>query len=122
MLFAEPVAELEAQGEDSCEEDDERGVMRMVVEVRDVEEDESDDEVEQAPERVDNGRGQSFAGRLGEGSGEWFSGDAFDEVGDGVREERSGKKCGEIGVPMHRWGHGGILVHFLFPHSSQRKD
>ncbi len=105
-LFAEGEAEHEAHEDDSGEEEDERGVVRMVVEVSDVKKDESDDEIQEAPEDVNDGRGQSFTGRFCKGSGEWFSGDAFDEMRDGVCEERSGEEAGEVGVP----GHGGILA------------
>ena len=105
-LFSEMPTELEAHGEHSGEKEDECGVVRVVVEVSDVKEDESDDEVQEAPEDVDDRRGQSFAGRGGEGSWEWFSGDAFDEVRDGVHEERSGEEAGDVGVP----GHGEILA------------
>jgi hypothetical protein len=102
-LFAKPGAELEAHDENSGEEEDKGGVVRVVVEVSEMEEDESDEEVQEAPQDIDDWRGQSFAGRFREGSGEWFSGDAFDEVRDGVREERSGEEGGDVGVPGHGW-------------------
>ena len=57
VLFAEPVAELKTHEEDSGEEEDDGGVVRVVVEVPGVEEDETDDEVQEAPEGIDDGRG-----------------------------------------------------------------
>lgn len=102
VLLAEPVSEHEAHDDDSGKEEEDCGVW-VVVEMSEVEEDESDEEVQQAPQNIDDGRGQPSAGRLCEGRGEWFSGDAFDEVRDGVGEERSGEEGSEIGVPRHGW-------------------
>lgn len=56
VLLAEGEAEHEAHQGNPSEEEDERGVVRVMVEVSDVKEDESDDEVEQAPEDVNDGR------------------------------------------------------------------
>ena len=75
----------------------------MMVKASYVDEYETDDEVQQAPKDVDDGRGSSFAGRFREGRGEWFSGDTFDEMRDSVCKERTGEEAGDIGVP----GHGG---------------
>ena len=59
-------AELDAEGGDAGEEEDEReGIGRG--EVGGAEEEEADDEVEERPEGVDEGGGEAFAGRLGEG-------------------------------------------------------
>jgi hypothetical protein len=57
QAFAEPGAELEGNEEDSGEEEDDGGVVRMVMEVSGVDEDESDDEVQEASQNVDDGRG-----------------------------------------------------------------
>lgn len=103
VLFPEMGTGHEAHDEDSGEEEDKGEVVRVVMKAADVEEDEADDEIQESPEGVDEGRGHSSAGRFGEGAGEWFSGDALDEVRYGVGEERSGEEGGEVGVP----GHGG---------------
>lgn len=101
MLFSEIDAEHGAHGEDSGEEDNHGGVQVVVVKVSDVGEQDTDDDVQDAPEHIDDGRGQSAARRLGEGRGEGFSADAFDEVRDGVGEERSGEEACDVGVPKH---------------------
>lgn len=114
LLFAETVAEYEAGGDNSGDEGDEGcGVCG-----RDVARDEErcpDEEVEDPLEDVGDRRGESFAGRFPprergpvhgdpgfrEGSGERFSADAFDEVGQGIHEETSGEEAGDVGIPSH---------------------
>lgn len=70
-------------------------------EVAAVEEDPCKSEVGERPQDIDDGRGQSFARRFRKGSGERFSADAFDEVGQGVHEETSGEEAGDVGIPAH---------------------
>ena len=65
-VFPESETKKQAQGKHSGEEEDEGGGVRVVVEFSCVEEAEADDEVQESPEDVDDGRGQSSA----EGSGE----------------------------------------------------
>lgn len=68
-MFCE-CAEHEAHDEDSGEESDGCGVVQVMVEVSDADEDDTDDDVHKAPQDIDDGRGQSSARRLGEGRGE----------------------------------------------------
>lgn len=101
MLFAEVDAEHDAHDEESGEEGDVDGIQLAVMKVSEVGEQDTDDDVQDAPEHIDDGRGESAARRFGEGRGEGFSADAFDEVRDGVCEEGSGKEACDVGVPKH---------------------
>jgi hypothetical protein len=67
----------------------------------DADEDATDNQVQQSPEDVDGGRGESFAGWFGKRGGEAIAADAFDEVRDEVGEEHSGEEAGDVVVPGH---------------------
>lgn len=49
MLFAEGGGEHQAHDEDSGEEEKECGMLRVVAQARDVDEDECDDEIQESP-------------------------------------------------------------------------
>jgi hypothetical protein len=61
----------------------------------------SEGEVEDAPEHVDSGRRQAFAGRLGEGTLERATRDAVNEMGHGIRKKHAAKEVTRIDVPVH---------------------
>jgi hypothetical protein len=89
--FAEVEGEVEADGE--CAGDDGE---KLGVEIHHNgitrEEDEADEEVEEAPEKIDHGSGVTFAGRFGEGAGKKFAAQAGREVGDAVAEKGPGEE------------------------------
>jgi broad specificity phosphatase PhoE len=101
MFVAEVLAEHDADGGDTNEKD-EQGEQVIRVDFSDLEEHVTDDEVDERPKDVDGRRGESFAGRFGEGRGKGITADSLDEVGDEVGKEHSGEETGNVVIPGHK--------------------
>jgi hypothetical protein len=67
----------------------------------------ADGQVEERPEDIDCGRGQSLAGRASEWGGKGIARDAVHEVWHRIREKYASEESGEILIPVH----GGSPFH-----------
>lgn len=90
----------DAECGDAGKEDGERQRL-SVCDSANAEQEVTDDKIEQRPENVHRGRGESFSGRFGEWRRKTIARDAMHEVGHGIRKKCAGEEACQIVIPDH---------------------
>jgi hypothetical protein len=105
VLVLEMYAQQYADRHDACKKD--YRCMASVQYFSHMKQHMADSQVEERPEDIDCGRGQSLAGRASEWGGKGIARDAVHEVWHGIREKYASEESGEILIPLH----GGSPFH-----------